>query len=404
MAAPNNARSPHLSPLQLKSSARKFAPVPAVCAVTGGTGFVGARLVEVLIERGAKEVRVLDVVPPPMHSWTDPRITYEVGSICDPAAVKRLVSGADCVWHNAAAVGPFHPKVLYNQVNYEGTLRIIEACKAAGVRKIVMSSSPSTRFDGSDVDGLTEDEMPKLPLKRYLQAYAESKAEGEMAMSAACCDELMTVAVAPHQVYGPRDNIFLTNILEACGTGRLRVFGPGTNRICFTHVDNYVHGLIIAEGTLKKGSPTLGQFYIVTDGDTHPHPEGYLNFWAILNEASLAMGFASITEKVHLPMWLLWPLAYICEVVGWMLGTVLKLNVFNVKVLTMHRWFKIDKAQKELGFEPIVSFSEGWADTLSWFRENWLPGFLSSSHGLTGLEQGTEKKIATAAAGTKKDN
>ena len=280
-----SARSPHLSPLQLKSSSRNFAPVPAVCAVTGGTGFVGARLVEVLIERGAKEVRVLDVVPPPANAWKDPRIKYEVGSICDPAAVKRLVTGADCVWHNAAAVGPFHPQALYYEVNYEGTLRIIEGCKAACVSKIVMSSSPSTRFDGSDVDGLTEDEMPSLPQKQYMQAYAETKAMGEIAMAHACCNELMTVAVAPHQVYGPRDNIFLTNILEACGTGRLRIFGPGTNRICFTHVDNYVHGLIIAERTLQMDSPTLGQFYIVTDGDTHPHTDGYLNFWDTIDEA-----------------------------------------------------------------------------------------------------------------------
>ena len=50
--------------------------------------------------------------------------------------------------------------------------------------------------------------------------------------------------------YGPRDNLFLPNILEAGGTGRIRIFGPGTNRICFTHVDNYCHGLIIAERAL----------------------------------------------------------------------------------------------------------------------------------------------------------
>ena len=52
------------------------------------------------------------------------------------------------------------------------------------------------------------------------------------------------------QVYGPRDNLFLPNLLEAAGSGRLRVFGNGQNRICFTHVDNYAHGLIIAERAL----------------------------------------------------------------------------------------------------------------------------------------------------------
>ena len=270
----SDALSPALSPVQLAASRKQnYPPVPKVCAVTGGTGFVGARLVEMLVERGAQTVRCLDIVPPPAGAWRHPRIEYVVGDICDAATVARFVAGADCVWHNAAAVGPFHPTELYFKVNYEGTLNVLSACREAGVRKIVMSSSPSTRFDGKDVDGLTEAQMPVLPQQRYLQTYAETKAMGEKALTDACCDELMTCAVAPHQVYGPRDNLFLPNLLESAGTGRLRVFGPGTNRICFTHVDNYAHGLIIAERALYAGSPVLGNFYIVTDGDTHPYSE-----------------------------------------------------------------------------------------------------------------------------------
>merc|ERR1719331_900948 len=128
-------------------------------------------------------------------------------------------------------------------------------------------------------------------------------------MTDACTDEFMTCAVAPHQVYGPRDKLFLPNLLEAAGTGRLRVFGAGRNRICFTHVDNYAHGLIIAENALFKGSPALGKFYIVTDGATHPHPEGYLYFWDVLEEAAVSMGFSSVKGRRALPMWLLWLLA-----------------------------------------------------------------------------------------------
>jgi len=399
----SSVRSPHLSKLQLDVSTNaKHPPVPAVCAVTGGTGFVGARLVEMLIERGAKLVRCLDIVPPPPGAWRDPRIEYIVGDICDADAVSRLVTGADCVWHNAAAVGPFHPYELYFRVNYEGTLVVLRACKEAGVKKIVMSSSPSTRFDGSDVDGLTEAQMPPLPQRRYLQAYAETKAMGEKALTDACCDELMTCAVAPHQVYGPRDNLFLPNMLEAAGTGRLRIFGPGTNRICFTHVDNYAHGLIIAERALRHGSNALGKFYIVTDGDTHPFKEGYLNFWDTIDEAAVAMGFSALKSKYHLPMWLLTVLAYVCEAVGYLLGVTLKLNLFNVRMLTMHRWFNIAAAETDLAYKPIVSYAEGWADTLVWFRANWLPNF-DPNAGLTGLSSQTQAKIDIQAAGSKKD-
>ena len=82
-----------------------------------------------------------------------------------------------------------------------------------------------------------------------------------------------------------------------------------------------------------------------------------------------------------------------------MLGVTLKLNLFNVRMLTMHRWFNIDAAAKDLGYAPIVSFSEGWADTLVWFRANWLPGF-DPNAGLTGLSSQTQAKIDIQAAGS----
>lgn len=62
-----------------------------------------------------------------------------------------------------------------------------------------MSSSPSTRFDGNDIDGLRDIDMPIRPKGEFLEPYAETKAMGEMALRNACCDELMTVAIAPHQ-------------------------------------------------------------------------------------------------------------------------------------------------------------------------------------------------------------
>ena len=230
-----------------------------------------------------------DIVPPPENAWRHSKIEWRVGDICDAAAVSELVQGADCVWHNAAAVGPFHPKALYNKVNHLGTLNVIEACKAAGVKKIVMSSSPSTRFLGSDVDGLTEEQMPALPLKKYLQVcrwcsvisprliaqahaytftapvrhairtvmlrceqgrgrsrmhaemfiytththihtqpYAASKAAGEVAMLAANCPDLMTVAVAPHQVLPPLSlsSLFLLSLLSLSLSALFHLHSP----------------------------------------------------------------------------------------------------------------------------------------------------------------------------------
>lgn len=162
--------APSASPLQREATLRGgYPPVPEACCVTGGSGFVGQRLVEMLVERGAKRVVSFDVAPKPADGWDHPAIEYVQGDLRDYEAVLAAVRGAGCVWHNGAAVGPYHPTQLYEDVNHVGTLHVIKAAKAAGCKKVVMSSSPSTRFDGRDVDGLTEAQMPALPQKSYLQ-------------------------------------------------------------------------------------------------------------------------------------------------------------------------------------------------------------------------------------------
>jgi len=348
--------------------------VPSRCAVTGGSGFVGRRLVEMLIDRGATHVVSFDVAPKPTK-WIDPkyddRITYVQGDLVNKQTVVDAFKGVDCVFHIAALVGPYHPQELYFKVNYEGTLNVIDACKTLGIRKIVMSSSPSTRFDGNDINGLREDQLSIRPKGQFLQAYAETKAMGEMAMREACDGEtLLTVAVAPHQVYGPRDMLFLHNMLK---TRRLRIFASGKNKCSFTHVDNYCHALILGEAALYPGSPALGQFYIATDGEPQ-------NFWKVVDIARMAIGHPSLKTKIAVPLWLIMPVAHLCDVVGWCMGVKLKLTPFSVKMLVINRWFSIDNVTRDLGYKPIIPFSEGWASTIDWFTEHWLPEYKAGKY------------------------
>lgn len=402
---------PLLSPVQAAAASRKYDSVPKRCVVTGGTGFVGIRLVEMLVERGAEKVIAFDVVPKSRvpGAWDHPAIEYMQGDITNVADVERAVKGSDCVWHLAAAVGPFHPKAIYERVNYQGTLNVIGAMKKFGVKKLVYSSSPSTRFKGSlfkrpNVDGPTEAQMPALPLDSYMQEYARTKAMGEMAVNAAIDEDFLAVNVAPHQVYGPRDNLFMPNMMEAAGSGKLRVFGPGTNRICFTHVDNYCHALIIAEKKLFPKSPVLGKFYIATDGATHPEPKAYCIFWKELDKAVVGLGFPSLWSKFKLPFWFLYSIALVADFVGWLVGTTFKLNVFNVFVLTMHRWFDISAIENDLGYQPIIGFKEGWADTIDWFKKNWLPKWKASKDrdSLVGIASSSQAKIDIQADSTLK--
>lgn len=180
------------------------------CLVTGGSGFVGQRLVEMLVERGTQRVVSFDISPTPKDASNSPKIQYVRGDLTNLEDVSNACKGVDCVYHIAALVGPYHPTEAYRKVNYEGTLNVLEACRLNGIKKIVMSSSPSTRFPYPDpnIEGLTEDDLIVINKGEYapvfLQPYAETKALGEKAVRDACGSkegDLLTIAVAPHQVF-----------------------------------------------------------------------------------------------------------------------------------------------------------------------------------------------------------
>lgn len=114
------------------------------------------------------------------------------------------------------------------------------------------------------------------------------------------------------------------------------------------------------------------------------------------------MGFTSIWSKFKLPYWFIMPIAYLCDVFGWLIGRRLKLNPFNVRVLTMHRWFDISAAERDLGFQPIVGFVPGWRDTIDWFVANWLPGF-HRSNGVAGIAAQSQHKIDIQAASAREE-
>lgn len=365
-----------------------FRNIPKSCLVTGGSGFVGQRLVEMLVERGCERVVSFDVAPKPKGASEDPRITYVKGDLTDEKSVFDATKGVDAVFHIAALVGPYHPNEAYVKVNYDGTVNILNACKKFGIKRIVMSSSPSTRFPYPDpnVNGYSEYDLfvknggDYAP--RFLQPYARTKALGEKVILDACGNkesDLLTVAVAPHQVYGPRDALFLPSLLSTAATGKLRIFGDGLIKISMCHVENYCHGLILGYEALYANSPALGKFYVITDG-----PEAY--FWKILDEAIIGMGFTSIWQKMKLPEWLMMSLAYICLFLGsvysFLTGTpkhrvyyALKLIPFSVKMLLINRHFDISAAKRDLKYEPLIQFEDGWKDTIRWFKDNWLPEY-----------------------------
>jgi len=161
-------------------------PEKRVC-VTGAGGLCGARLVEMLLDKGAERVNCLEVGKRPegREKLKDERVHWHEGDVARMDDVRKAVAGCDCVYHMAALVGPYHPRRKYELVNRVGSENVVAACQELGVGKIVFSSSPSTRMDGSNLNGAKEADLSVRAKGEFLERYAETKAEGEAAILAA---------------------------------------------------------------------------------------------------------------------------------------------------------------------------------------------------------------------------
>ena len=150
---------------------------------------------------------------------------------------------------------------------------------------------------------------------------------------------------------------------------KLRIFGDGQNKCSICYVDNYCHGLILGERALYKDSPALGNFYICTDGEP-------VKLWDMIDRAFVDLGYTSLKKKFSLPGWsFMMPLAYVCDGVGYVLGKKFKLTPFSVRMLLINRYFNIEAARKDLGYEPVYTQDEAWVKTMDWFKNVWQPKF-----------------------------
>jgi nucleoside-diphosphate-sugar epimerase len=337
---------------------------PAVCVVTGGSGLVGARLVAMLLERGAQRVLSLDLTLPPPLPPSSPRLRHAVCDITSAAAEEELAGhfeGASAVFHCAALVGPGFPAAAYWAVNAGGTAAVTAAAARAGVRVLVLTSSPTILLKGGDVRNAGEADLvaPATP-QEHLHEYSRSKAEGTWAgLRAARAAGIAACAVAPHQVYGPRDRLFLPALLRAARGGLLRVFGPGDNLISLCHVDNCAHAHILAAGALRRGDRGVeGELFLVTD-------TGAVYLWDAISAAAEQCGLGSLENRCHLSPPLLYAAAYASAAVSAVMtavagGRSTTFTPFAVRMLLIDRWFDVSKAVKRLGYRPLVSFQREW--------------------------------------------
>lgn len=326
--------------------------------VTGGGGFIGTAMAKRLREEG-HTVRTLARGDYP--ALTALGCEAVRADVADAAAVLRAADGVELVFHVAAKAGVWGPRDAYVQANVVGTQNVVDACLAAGVPKLVHTSSPSIAFAGKDLEGV-DASMPLPPESAYVADYPRTKAVAERIVRAANSPALATVALRPHLVWGPGDNHLVPRIVARAKTGRLRIIGDGTAKIDATFIDNAAEAHLAAAKGLSHDGPVGGNAYFVSNGEP-------IAIGAMINRIVDAAGLPPVTG--HIPFGVAHAVGAVSEFIYGALRIEREpfMTRFMAEQMATAHWFDISACARDFGWVPRVSMDEGMERLARSFRD-----------------------------------
>lgn len=339
--------------------------------VTGGAGFLARALVRELRRPGPagesppEEIRLFDVRE--ADPGGVPGVVALRGDVRSRVDLREACRGADAVIHTASLVDFGHASErALDAINVGGVETLITACREAGVRALVHTSTMDVIYARRPVAQGNE----TLPYPaRFADAYARSKALGEQKALAANGDGLRTCAIRPCGMYGEADPYHVSNVLRMARSGGL-LARLGSGRAVFQHVyvGNVAHAHVLAlRDLLQPDSRAAGQVYLITD-----YPAvNFFDFMAPIAER-LGEKFPPRTRRVPYP--LAYGLGAALELAAKALRPVLSfhpaLTRSSVRIVCQDFSFSGDKAVRDLGYKPIYSEAESLDRTVAYFREH----------------------------------
>jgi nucleoside-diphosphate-sugar epimerase len=280
-------------------------------------------------ERAAARVRELGAEP-------------AMGDLDDLAALSAGAEGCEVAFHAAAKVEDWGDPADFERLNVRGTQNVIDACREAGVRRLVHVGTEAALMVGQPLVNVDES-APLRPDSAAL--YSSSKAKAEQLVRAA--DGIETVVVRPRFVWGRGDTSLLPAIIEMVTSGRFRWVGGGRQLTATTHIDNTVEGLWL--GATKAPA---GGVYFVTDGE----PVVFREFLTSM----LGTQGVTIPDKSVPP-----GVARAAAAAAERIWRLLKrpgappITRFAVWVSSQECTIDISRAERELGYRPVTTREEG---------------------------------------------
>lgn len=320
--------------------------------ITGATGFIGPYLVKRLTSLG-HECRCL---VRPTSDWEQLKplgVELVRGDITDTKTIRGVADGIDCVFHMATLGHMSHFRVteaMFRQVNVQGTLNIMREALRAGVLKMVHCSS-----------GAAMGICPEVPATEKIECnphhpYGRSKLEAEKEVLRMVAENaLPAVIVRFSMVYGPGDWRDMLKLTRLAKKGLFPKIGSRPKLTPLIHVDDAVEGLLLAA---QKGR--AGEIYLITNPESIP-------FDKIRKIVQKSLGVKRF--PLYVPEWAALFLASLSEKIFTSIGKVPPVTRKNMESTLTDRVFSIEKAKRELGFEPGIDPVEGLRQTVEWYKQ-----------------------------------
>lgn len=313
--------------------------------VTGGSGYLGRALVPALVARGWR-VRALarnDVAARIVENAGAEPVRGDLG---DVESLRRAMAGCTHVVHGAARFRQPGGVAEYRRDNVEGTKHMLAAARAARVRRFVWIGAAGSLLGGRRIEGA--DETWPLHEPRY-SPYFATKAVADRAVREANADGFTTVVVRPGWIWGPGDAA-LDGIAEATRAGKMVFIAGGRHRIVTSHLKNSVHGVLLG---LERGRG--GEAYFVFD-------DGAVTIREFISSALAARGIEP--PKKNVPAAPAWVMACLMEA-AWRILRRPGLPPVTRELVRLNSGpFLVSdaKARRELGYAPVVSREQGFAE------------------------------------------
>lgn len=315
-----------------------------ICLITGGSGFVGSRLIERLIAQGW-QVRALARSDEAMRTVQARGAQAVRGSLDDIASLTIATRGCSVVVHVAALFKLWGDHDEFEQSNVLGTANLLRAAEAASVKRFVQVGAAAVVM-GDLAPMLQANES--LPRKERAWApYSASKARSEaLVLGANRAGVFETIVIRPPMIWGAGMPT-LDHMIETVKAGQFRWVGDGSQSMSTAHVDNVCHAVELA---IAKGRG--GEAYFVSDGNDSTLKQVV---------SGLLQTRGIVPPRASAPLPVAWVMASMME---WMWRTFSRRGeppITRQMLRLIGKPFTLDigKAQRELGYRPIVSREQG---------------------------------------------